>query len=112
MNMELLLERLERLAIVLDELMPQCAELVRDAISLLKEQEDVSNALVDQCDRVRRLRKELAEQPQIVRCKDCKHVCLCDTTEMMPDIPVYAKCTLTDEVNDPDWFCADGEARQ
>lgn len=38
---ELLLERLERLAIVLDELMPQCAELVRNAISLLKEQEAV-----------------------------------------------------------------------
>lgn len=38
---ELLLERLERLAIVLDELMPQCAELVRDAISLLEEQEAV-----------------------------------------------------------------------
>ena len=36
---ELLLERLERLAIVLDELMPQCAELVRDAITMLKEQE-------------------------------------------------------------------------
>ena len=38
---ELLLERLERLAIVLDELMPGCAELVRDALSLLKEQEAV-----------------------------------------------------------------------
>lgn len=36
---ELLLERLERLAIVLDELMPQCAELVRDTIALLKEQD-------------------------------------------------------------------------
>jgi hypothetical protein len=36
---ELLNERLERLAIVLDEIMPQCALLVRDAISLLKEQE-------------------------------------------------------------------------
>lgn len=36
---ELLLERLERLAIVLDELMPQCAVLVRDAIELLKEQD-------------------------------------------------------------------------
>ena len=32
---ELLLERLERLAIVLDELMPQCAELVRDAITII-----------------------------------------------------------------------------
>ena len=38
---ELLLERLERLAIVLGELMPQGAELVRDAIALLKEQEAV-----------------------------------------------------------------------
>ena len=39
---ELLLERLERLAIVLDELMPQCAELVRDTIAILKEQENES----------------------------------------------------------------------
>ena len=37
---ELLNERLERLAIVLDEIMPQCALLVRDAISLLKEQDE------------------------------------------------------------------------
>jgi len=87
-------------------------DTLEDALELLKDQEDVSNALVDQCDRVRRLRKELAERPQIVRCKDCKHVCMCDTTEMMPDIPVYAKCTLTDEVHEPEWFCADGEARQ
>ena len=36
---ELLLERLERLAIVLDELMPQCAELVRDAITIMNEQQ-------------------------------------------------------------------------
>jgi hypothetical protein len=47
---ELLLERLERLAIVLDELMPQCAELVRDAIVLLKEQEA---ELCDRCGRRR-----------------------------------------------------------
>ena len=38
---KLLLEQLERLAIVLDELMPQCAELVRNSISLLKEQEAI-----------------------------------------------------------------------
>ena len=35
---ELLNERLDRLAIVLDEIMPNCAELVRDALELLKEQ--------------------------------------------------------------------------
>ena len=46
---ELLNERLERLAIVLDEIMPRCALLVRDAIDLLKEQDTV------------------------VRCKDCKY---------------------------------------
>ena len=49
---------------------------------------------------------------ELIRCKDCKHVCMCDATEMFPDIPVYAKCTLTDEVHEPDWFCADGERRQ
>lgn len=47
--------------------------------------------------------------PELIRCKDCDYVCLCDSTEMFPDIPVYAKCTLTDEVHEPDWFCADGE---
>ena len=43
---ELLLERLERLAIVLDELMPQCAELVRDAIAMLKNQEAVEPKII------------------------------------------------------------------
>ena len=37
---ELLNERLERLAMVLDEIMPNCALLVRDALALLKEQEE------------------------------------------------------------------------
>lgn len=36
---ELLNERLERLTIVLDEIMPKTANLVRDALELLKEQE-------------------------------------------------------------------------
>ena len=55
---ELLNERLERLAIVLDEIMPQCALLVRDALELLKEKETV------------------------LRCKDCKwydeRISMCD----------------------------------
>lgn len=46
---ELLNERLDRLALVLDEIMPNCANLVRDALELLKEREAV------------------------VRCKDCKN---------------------------------------
>ena len=36
---ELLNERLDRLALVLDEIMPNCANLVRDALDLLKEQD-------------------------------------------------------------------------
>lgn len=40
-DMKLLLEQLERLAVVLDEIiiMPRCAVLVRDAIALLKKQQ-------------------------------------------------------------------------
>ena len=74
-----------------------------EALDLLEEQEDVSDALVDQCDRVRRLRKELADQPKIVRCKDCKHY--------DADKKGYGSCPLgAIDVSD-DWFCADGERR-
>jgi len=81
---ELLLERLERLAIVLDELMPQCAELVRDAIVLLKEQEAV------------------------VRCKDCKHWYFADNR-----IPSEQEnvCGRNGIIVTPDWYCADGERK-
>lgn len=68
---------------------------------------DALEAIKKQQEEIESLRK----QPQIVRCRDCKHVCLCDATEMMPDIPVYAKCTLTDETHDTDWYCADGERK-
>lgn len=74
-----------------------CTEdMVTDALALLKEQEDVSDALVDQCDRVIRLRKELAEQPQIVRCKDCKWN------------NGYTGCDKYLLPHGGDWFCADG----
>ena len=58
------------------------------------------------------LETALSEQPTIVRCKDCKNVCMCDASEILPDIPIYAKCTLTDKVHKPDWFCADGERKE
>ena len=45
---ELLNERLDRLALVLDEIMPNCANLVRDTIELLKEQE-VKMSVCDKC---------------------------------------------------------------
>lgn len=44
---ELLNERLDRLALVLDEIMPNCANLVRDALDLLKEQEDIGTELTN-----------------------------------------------------------------
>lgn len=44
---ELLNERLDRLALVLDEIMPNCANLVRDALDLLKEQEDLGTELTN-----------------------------------------------------------------
>ena len=49
---ELLNERLERLAMVLDEIMPRCALLVRDAVELLKEQEAVKPVLDEQTGRI------------------------------------------------------------
>ena len=53
----------------------------------------------------------LKEQEVVVWCKDCKNVCMEEATEMMPDMPFYAVCTLTDEVHEPEWFCADGERK-
>lgn len=47
---ELLNERLERLALVLDGIMPNAANLVRDALELLE------------------------ERPELVRCKDCRYL--------------------------------------
>ena len=49
---ELLNERLERLAMVLDEIMPQCALLVRDALAMLKEREPVKPVLDEQTGRI------------------------------------------------------------
>ena len=42
---ELLNERLERLAMVLDDIMPHCAMLVRDAIEKLNEQQKLIDDL-------------------------------------------------------------------
>lgn len=50
-------------------------DIIRDAIVLLREQE-----------------------PEIVRCKDCKH--------HRENI-----CEVLIGIYDPDWFCADGERR-
>ena len=82
---ELLNERLDRLALVLDEIMPNCANLVRDALDLLKEQE------------------------AIVQCKDCKHGRRMKTED---GIEVYCENNRIERIFcEQDWFCADGRRR-
>ena len=49
---ELLNERFDRLATVLDEIMPNCAILVRDAIELLKEQDKLLHKKQKDIDRL------------------------------------------------------------
>lgn len=49
--------------------------------------------------------KLLKSQPDIVRCKDCKHSC--DYTDIYPD-HAY-KCTKNGGYHNDSWFCADGE---
>ena len=50
----------------------------------------------------------LKEQPEIVRCKDCKHSC--DYTDIYPYRIAY-KCIKNGGYHNDDWFCADGERR-
>ena len=88
--------------------------LMNDALELLKEQQIISDCLTDQCERVRRLRKELSEQPQIVRCKDCRYA---EPTKNMRGENRYAcinRMTGIDQdfTHKPDWFCADGERKE
>ena len=50
----------------------------------------------------------LTEQPEIVRCKDCKHWYFADNR-----IPCEQEnvCGRNGVVVTPDWFCADGERK-
>ena len=50
----------------------------------------------------------LKEQPEIVRCKDCKHGELCNEGDVFctKDIGTIESC-----VHKPEWFCADGERK-
>lgn len=66
------------------------------ALKLLKEHDGLAKA-VDQEHRVNEyLNKQLADRPEIVRCKDCKRY--------------YANGGTCDQVL-ADWFCADGKRR-
>ena len=57
----------------------------------------------------------LKDQPEIVRCKDCKHKV--DTLDDYDDYEGKCPCYCSDDpfyswVPDDDWFCADGERKE
>lgn len=80
----------------------------RDALELLKEQEDLGTELTNAVElihkknaRIEILNTVLNEQPQIVRCKDCVHY------------NYHTGCKrflITGGGNE--WFCADGERKK
>lgn len=81
---------------------------IRDALALLKEQDDCENCAITIEDR----------QP-VVRCKDCKFG---ERTANLASAPAWYqkeceyKCTLSEyeglyDYHSADWFCADGQPR-
>ena len=84
---------------------------IDNAIALLKEQEHkdrMFHALEEDW-------KRLKEQPQIVRCKDCKHGgCRTQNTDGSIFRVVCKKHSTkrNERWMDADWFCADGERKE
>ena len=74
-------------------------EVMEDALTLLKEQQaeidEISDEYLD-------LGKEMAKQPEIVRCKDCKYY------NSKPDSH-GDRCDKIHWSRNDDWFCADGK---
>ena len=66
--------------------------LLRDALSLLKEQDNCENCSI-----------AIEDRQLVVRCKDCKH--------FEPD-GIYTMCYRHNGLSqNEDWYCADGERR-
>lgn len=57
----------------------------------------------------RMLDELLKEQPEIVRCKDCKHLFDGEHTKNCCDVLMEKAGWLKEISVSPDWFCADGE---
>ena len=91
-----------------DQPLTLAQEQAKEIISLLKEQESVIEALKSDLDETLAV---LSEQPEIVRCRECKYGCLmangkvymCESPEQNKKICVH--------VHKQEWFCADGERR-
>jgi hypothetical protein len=81
---------------------------IQDLRRTIKEQESVIEALKSDLDETLAI---LSEQPEIVRCRECKHgwrmasgvVYMCESPEQNEKMCIH--------VHKPDWFCADGERR-
>lgn len=74
----------------------KAGKIITDTIILLKEQENLAKC-VDQEHQVNEyLNRQLAERPEIIRCKDCKRY--------------YANGGACDQALS-EWFCADGQRR-
>ena len=77
-------------------------ELLKEQHELLvKKQKDLNHALNDCAE----YRHKIAEQSQIVRCKDCKYV-ECEGVEG------FLVCDISGFSHLPEFFCADGERRE
>ena len=58
---------------------------------------------------INKLRESLSTQPEIIRCKDCKHW---DTTWQNDYAPNYHYCPMIDGTHRNDFYCAYAERRQ
>lgn len=74
------------------------SHLTSDALALLKEQQETISSFQGT---IRKLNAALEEQPEIVRCKDCKHYNEETGVRDLYHAHGYAET----------WFCADGERR-
>ena len=75
-----------------------------DAIALLKEQDSLlkeyRNTIKDGYEALTNATKIIKSEPQIVRCKDCKHW-----------EKSNGHCPFNSIFTNDDWFCADGERK-
>lgn len=83
-------------------------DMLSDALSLLKEQESVIEALKSDLDETLAV---LGEQAEIVRCADCKYCVKEPSGELYCDILAVGYEPLGSKKVSGDWFCADGERR-
>ena len=76
-------------------------EMNRDALALLKEHQEQIETLKQTAQSM--MEGIVVSQPQIVRCKDCKHG--------IGDENAFV-CGLKQLTAGMDWFCADGERKE